>query len=211
MTRRRLGPEMLQLDARAGGRERVGAGLGPLDEDDGAVEVRLEIAPLGGREAAEAVEVEVRHVHDPRVAMPDRERRARHARRHAERPRGTADERRLPDAELSGQEDDVAGNEPAARRAANSSVSSTEPLSISTVSIRVRTARAGRAGEIAARPALGRPDAADPRHGGRHGAIAPRSPGSRATSRSRPRASSACRAPRPGGTADRGSRCARRG
>ena len=111
MTRRRLGPEVLQLNARAGRRERVGAGLGPLDEDDGTVEVRLEIAPLGGREAAEAVEVEVRHVHDSRVAMPDRERRARHARRHAERPRGTADERRLPDAELAGQEDDVAGSE----------------------------------------------------------------------------------------------------
>ena len=110
MTRRVSGPGCSSW-THARGRERVGTGLGPLDEHDGTVEVGLEIAPLGGRETAEAVEVEVGHVHDAGVAMTDRERRARHARRHAERPRGTADERRLADAELAGQEDDVAEGE----------------------------------------------------------------------------------------------------
>ena len=36
--------------------------LRPLDEDDGVVEVALEIAPLGVRHAVEAIEVEVRDV-----------------------------------------------------------------------------------------------------------------------------------------------------
>ena len=75
---------MLELDARAGGRQRVSPGLGPLDEHHRAVEIRLQIAPLRGREPAEAIEVEVRDVHDARVAVPDRERRARDRVAHAD-------------------------------------------------------------------------------------------------------------------------------
>ena len=39
--------------------------LGPLDEDDGVLEVALEIAPLGIGHAVEAVEVEVGDVGSP--------------------------------------------------------------------------------------------------------------------------------------------------
>ena len=59
------------LDARR--REGIGRRLGPLDEADRVLEVRLEVAPLGGGEALEAVEVEVRDVHRlGRVAVADR-------------------------------------------------------------------------------------------------------------------------------------------
>src|SRR4029078_10856361 len=63
------------LDPR--GRKDTGAGLRPFDEDNGVVEVRLEVPPLRRRHAAEAKEVEVRHVDASLVAVADRVRRAR--------------------------------------------------------------------------------------------------------------------------------------
>ena len=61
--------------ARRQGRE---ARVGPLDERDRAVEVGLEIAPLGGAEPDEAVEIEVRDRRRAPVEVADRERGARH-------------------------------------------------------------------------------------------------------------------------------------
>src|SRR5204862_6025217 len=58
-------------------REVVAGRLGPLDEDDGAVEVGLEVAPLGRRDALEAEEVEVRDRDAAFIAVADRVRRAR--------------------------------------------------------------------------------------------------------------------------------------
>src|SRR6058998_1692363 len=96
------------LDTRR--REGIGRSLGPLDEADRVLEVGLEVAPLGGGEALEAVEVEVRHVHRlGRVAVADRERRARNRNRHAERAAGAADEGCLAAAELARDRDHVTG------------------------------------------------------------------------------------------------------
>ena len=67
-------------------------------------------------EAAEAVEVEVRHRHAAVVAARDREARARHGAGDAERAARAAHERRLAGAELAGDEHDVAGPQ-ALRRA----------------------------------------------------------------------------------------------
>src|SRR2546421_8587093 len=91
--------------------ERAGRRLGPLDEADRVLEVRLEIAPLGGREALKAEEVEVRHVGLAGVAVADREGRARDRRSDAERPARAADEGRLAAAELARNRDDVADGE----------------------------------------------------------------------------------------------------
>src|SRR5215211_2905934 len=92
-------------------RKRSRSGLGPFDEADRAVEVRLEIAPLSGRNAGKAVEVEVADVDGAAVAVPDGERRARHALRDPKSACGAADERGLPDTELARDEDDVADAE----------------------------------------------------------------------------------------------------
>src|SRR5581483_2701877 len=92
-------------------REPVAAVLGPLDEGDRAVEVRLEVAPLLRVEARDAIEVEMRDRNRRLVAVPDREGRARDRAGHTERPRGAADERRLPRAELARDGDDVARGE----------------------------------------------------------------------------------------------------
>ena len=62
--------------ARAAGSQSP-AVLGPFDEGDRAVEVRLEVAPLLGVEPGEAVEVEVGDGRRRLVAVADRERRAR--------------------------------------------------------------------------------------------------------------------------------------
>ena len=51
--------------------------LGPLDEGNRAIEVRLEVAPLLGAEAGHAVEVEMRDGNGRLVAVADREGRAR--------------------------------------------------------------------------------------------------------------------------------------
>ena len=88
------------------------ARLGPLDERDRSVEVRLEVPPLRRRDAFEAVEVEVRDLDALAVvAVADGVGRARHALAHAERAAGAADEGRLAGAELARDGDDVAGCE----------------------------------------------------------------------------------------------------
>src|SRR5581483_7109782 len=90
-------------------RWKPGAGvLRPLDECNRAIEVGLEVAPLLGAEAADAVQVEMRHGHGARVPVADRVRRARDRLRHTERAAGAADERRLAGAELAGDRDHVA-------------------------------------------------------------------------------------------------------
>src|SRR5205085_9605626 len=89
-------------------RKVVARRLRPLHEDDGAVEVRLEITPLGRRDALEAEEVEVRDGDPALVAMADRVRRARDRPADAEAPAGAADEGRLAGAELARDGDDVA-------------------------------------------------------------------------------------------------------
>jgi hypothetical protein len=90
--------------------------LGPLDEDDRVVEVRLEIAPLRRRHVSEAKEVEVRHVDSALVPVADGVRRARDWTFDAERAGGAADERGLAGAELARNRHDVAraevGGEP---------------------------------------------------------------------------------------------------
>ena len=118
-----------QGHGRADRRQPAARVLGPLDERNRAIEVGLEVAPLLGAEPGEPVEVEVRDRNAPVVAVPDRERRARHRRRDAERAAGAADERRLPRAELAGDRDDVARLEPRRRAAPPSaSVSASDPL-----------------------------------------------------------------------------------
>ena len=97
------------VTARADGRKVVAGRLGPLDEADGVVEVGLEVAPLGGGDAGEAVQVEVRDVDAAVVAVADRERRARDRLGDAERPAGAAHEGRLAGAELARDADHVAG------------------------------------------------------------------------------------------------------
>ena len=104
-----LGVHVRELDAHARRRQAPARALGPLDEDDRVLEIRLERAPVGVRQLLEAIQVEVR---DAVVAMPDRVRRARHRPLDAERPARAADERGLPRAELAGDVDDVAPGEP---------------------------------------------------------------------------------------------------
>src|SRR6478672_1881087 len=86
--------------------------LGPLDEGNRAIEVRLQVAPLLGAEKADAVEIEVRDRHGRRVAVADRVRRARDRLPDAERAAGAAHERRLARAKVAGDRDDVARPEP---------------------------------------------------------------------------------------------------
>src|SRR5204863_6067132 len=82
--------------------ERTGRGLGPFDEADRILEVRLEVAPLRRRETLEAEEVEMRDLRVARVPVADREGRASDRRRDAERPARAADEGRLAAAEVAG-------------------------------------------------------------------------------------------------------------
>jgi len=83
--------------------------FGPLDEDDGVIEVRLEIAPLRRRHhLLEAKKIDVRHVDSALVPVADGVRRARDRPFDAERAGGAADERRLAGAELAGDRHDVA-------------------------------------------------------------------------------------------------------
>ena len=78
---RRVSGDVLEAHVRPCRRERADARLGPLDEDDRVLEVRLEVTPLRRREATEAIEVEMRYVDHAPIAVADRERRARHAAR----------------------------------------------------------------------------------------------------------------------------------
>src|SRR2546429_2917637 len=91
----------------------------PFDEDDGVVEVRLEVTPLGRRDALEPEEVEGRDPDTAFVAVPDRVRRAGHGAVHPERPARAADERRLARAELARDGHDVAEPEPGGDGGAN--------------------------------------------------------------------------------------------
>ena len=61
---------MPQTHGIPGRRQDARARLGPLDEDDRVVEVRLEIPPLRGGEALEAVEVEVRDLDADLETLP---------------------------------------------------------------------------------------------------------------------------------------------
>src|SRR4051794_24404783 len=99
---------VLEPDADARLRQDAGARLGPFDEDDRIVEVRLEVPPLRGRHVAKAEQVEMRDVDTAVIPVPDRECRARDRLRHAERAACAAHEGRLPGAELARHRDDVA-------------------------------------------------------------------------------------------------------
>src|SRR5439155_6718899 len=66
---------VLESHGRPRGRENAGTGLGPLDEDDRVLEIRLQVPPLRRRDVAEAEEIEVRDVDAPPVPVADRERR----------------------------------------------------------------------------------------------------------------------------------------
>ena len=103
---------MLEAHLDAWARKGVAAGLRPLDERDRVLEVRLEVAPLRGREPLEAIQVEVGDVLLTPIAMTDRERRARHGRCDPEGSAGASDERRLARTELAGDGDDVTRSEP---------------------------------------------------------------------------------------------------
>src|SRR5439155_22163657 len=108
----RIASTVLDPDREPRLRERALARLRPLHEDDRAVEVRLEVTPLRGGEAAESVQVEVGDVPLARaVPMTDRERGARHGPLDAQSPAGAAHEGRLPRAELAGDGHDVADGE----------------------------------------------------------------------------------------------------
>ena len=83
--------------------------FGPFHEDNCVVEVRLEIAPLGCGDAAEAEKIQVGDVDTAAIAMPDREGRTRDRPVDTQGTAGAAHERRLPGAELPGDGDDVTG------------------------------------------------------------------------------------------------------
>ena len=100
---------VLEPDAQTRRRQDAGAGLGPLDEHDRIVEVRLEVPPLRRRDVAKAEEVEVRDVDATVVPVTDRERRARDRLRHTERAARASHESRLARAELARDGDNVTG------------------------------------------------------------------------------------------------------
>src|SRR5579884_4106812 len=87
--------------------EPVAAVLRPLDERDGPVEVRLEVAPLLGVDPLHAVQVEVGDGRRRVVAVADCEGGARDRAGDTEGARRAADERRLPGAEVARDGDDV--------------------------------------------------------------------------------------------------------
>jgi hypothetical protein len=97
------------LDPRLG--KNTGAGLRPFDEDDGVIEVRLEISPLRRRDAAEPKEVEMRHVDASLVAVADRVRRARDRSFDTKRMACTPHEGRLAGTDLARDRHNVAGTQ----------------------------------------------------------------------------------------------------
>jgi hypothetical protein len=99
---------MPHVHAEARRRQDAGSGLGPLDERDGVVEVRLQVSPFRVRKTREAVQVEMRHRHHSFVPVSDRERRARHGRGHSERATRSPDERRLSGTKLARHGHDIA-------------------------------------------------------------------------------------------------------
>jgi len=104
---------MPQTHREAGRRQDALPRLRPFDERDRPFEVRLEVSPLRGRHALEAIEIEVRDLDTvPVVAVADRVGGARDALADAERTARAANEGRLAGAELAGDGDDVAAREP---------------------------------------------------------------------------------------------------
>src|SRR5579885_845607 len=104
--------DVAEGNARPGSREPAAGVLGPFDERDRAVEVRLEVAPLGGVDPRQPVEIEVRDGRRGLVAVADRERGARNRPGDPEGAGGAPDEGRLAGAELAGDGDHVARPEP---------------------------------------------------------------------------------------------------
>ena len=102
---------MSQQDVKAWRRERLAGSLRPLDEADRPVEVRLEIAPLGRRDALESIEVEMRDIYASTVPMTNREGGAGNGPGHAQSAACPSHERRLAGAELPRDGDHVAGLE----------------------------------------------------------------------------------------------------
>jgi hypothetical protein len=98
---------VLQTHARLLGRQEPRPGLRPLDEDDGVLEILLQVSPLGMRHTIEPIEVEVRDVNPPRVAVADRVGGAGDGPLDAKRSSGPPHEGRLAGAELPLHEDDV--------------------------------------------------------------------------------------------------------
>ena len=103
---------VLESHGRPRGRENAGTGLGPLDEDDRVLEIRLQVPPLRRRDVAEAEEIEVRDVDAPPVPVTDRESGAGDRARHTAGTARTADKGRLPRAELPRDRDDVPRRQP---------------------------------------------------------------------------------------------------
>jgi hypothetical protein len=100
---------VFQPDLSTRGRENPLPRFRPLDEDDCALEVRLEISPLGCGHALETEQIEMGDVDAPAIPMSDREGGARDWHLHAESTTRAADERRLAGAKLAGDGHDVAG------------------------------------------------------------------------------------------------------
>ena len=106
--RRASPPSCARVTASRASRKHADACLGPLDEDERVLEVRLEVGPLRRRDRGEAVEVEVGDGDVAAlVAVTDGEGGAGDRRGDAERTTGAADEGRLAGAELAGHGDDV--------------------------------------------------------------------------------------------------------
>ena len=73
--------------------QRGEACIGPLDERDRVVEVRLEVTPLRSADPDEAVEIEMGDGRRPPIEVTDREGRARDGLLDPEGPTGAPDER----------------------------------------------------------------------------------------------------------------------
>src|SRR6266404_4125795 len=93
--------DVCQSHRRAHRRKPGACVLGPLDERNRAIEVRLEVAPILRAEPTDAVEVEMSHRDACCVAVPDRERGARNRLLDAKCTARAADEGRLAGAELA--------------------------------------------------------------------------------------------------------------
>ena len=102
-------PAVLQSNPNAWRRQDTLPRLRPFDEDDGVVEVRLEVAPLGRGHALEAKEVEMGDVDFAAIAVTDGERGARHRALDTQRATRPTNEGRLPGAELTRDGHDVTG------------------------------------------------------------------------------------------------------
>src|SRR4029079_13343236 len=91
---------MSQQDMKSRRGQRVAGSLRPLDEADRSVEIRLEIAPLGRRDALESIEVEMRDIYASTVPMTNREGGAGNGPGHAQSAACPSHERRVLGAQL---------------------------------------------------------------------------------------------------------------